>query len=115
MSRLSTSSSEAEASYENVDPTRPSATSSPTIIPRDELGSSQSQPVDTVYSFLEPPKVKDRVGESDSSKDTKGHMAIKEASTSQTVTLYETQQPVQIDSVYSVLQKPEKVESQHHQ
>lgn len=113
--RLSTSSSEAEASYENVDTTRPSQTSSPTVCPREELGSRQSQPVDTVYSFLQAPKGTDSVGENDRSKDTKGHMRIQEASASQTVTLNETQQPPQIDTVYSVLQKSENVKSQHHQ
>ncbi|TDG99653.1 hypothetical protein EPR50_G00195990 [Perca flavescens] len=48
--RVSTSSSsQAEACYENVDATQPCQTSSPTISPRDE----QSQKVDTVYSFLQ--------------------------------------------------------------
>ncbi|KAF1380754.1 hypothetical protein PFLUV_G00167270 [Perca fluviatilis] len=52
--RVSTSSSsQAEACYENVDATQPCQTSSPTISPRDELGSKQSQTVDTVYSFLQ--------------------------------------------------------------
>lgn len=97
--RVSTSSvSQAEAAYENVNVIHPSQTSST----RQGLGSMPSQTVDTVYSVLEAPKVSDR------SKDTKGHQKTRDAPTSQSVTPGEAEQRVQIDTVYSMLQKPPK-------
>ncbi|XP_029310532.1 uncharacterized protein LOC115023582 [Cottoperca gobio] len=103
--RVSTSSSsQAEASYENVAAPQPCQTSSPTVSPREE--SEQSQKVDTFYSVLHTPKVTSSQGESG---DTKGHTDIQEAPTSQYVTLDETEHPAQIDTVYSVLQKPKKI------
>ncbi|XP_078132250.1 uncharacterized protein LOC144534284 [Sander vitreus] len=110
--RVSTSSSsQAEASYENVDATQPCQTSSPTISPRDELGPKQSQKVDTVYSFLQVPNVTSSLGKSDSSK---GPMKVQEASTSQDEAQHSSL-TAQIDTVYSVLQKPKNLKSQHHQ
>ncbi|XP_044040826.1 uncharacterized protein LOC122870583 [Siniperca chuatsi] len=114
--RVSTSSSgQSEASYENVDAAQPSQTSSPTISPREELGSKQSQKVDTVYSVLEVANVNASLGKSDGSKATKGHKKIQEALTSQSVTVDEAEHPTQIDTVYSMLQKPKNLKSQHHQ
>lgn len=111
--RVSTSSSsQTEASYENVGATQPCQTSSPTISPRDELGSKQSQKVDTVYSFLQVPNVTSSLGKIDSSK---GHMEVQEASTSRYFPQDEAQHSAQIDTVYSVLQKPKNLKSQHHQ
>ncbi|XP_032399919.1 uncharacterized protein si:ch1073-220m6.1 [Etheostoma spectabile] len=111
--RVSTSSSsQAEACYENVDPTQPCQTSSPTIGPRDELGSQQSQKVDTVYSFLQVPTVTPSLNKIDGSK---GHKDVQEASTSQHFPQEEAQHPAQVDTVYSVLQKPKNIKSQHHQ
>ncbi|XP_034713078.1 SLAM family member 9 [Etheostoma cragini] len=102
--RVSTSSSsQAEACYENVDPTQPCQTSSPTISQRDELGSQQSQKVDTVYSFLQVPTVTSSLSKIDGSK---GHKNVQEALTSQYFPQEEAQHPAQIDTVYSVLQKP---------
>ncbi|XP_028420156.1 T-lymphocyte surface antigen Ly-9 isoform X2 [Perca flavescens] len=107
--RVSTSSSsQAEACYENVDATQPCQTSSPTISPRDE----QSQKVDTVYSFLQVPNVTSSLGKIDGSK---GHMEVQEALTSQYFPQDEAQQSAKIDTVYSVLQKPKNLKSQHHQ
>lgn len=97
--RGSTSSvSQAEAAYENVSVIHPSQTSST----RHGLGSTPSQTVDTVYSVLEAPKVSNR------SKDTKGHRKTGDAPTSQSVTPGEAEHCVQIDTVYSMLQKPKK-------
>ncbi|XP_028285112.1 uncharacterized protein LOC114450888 [Parambassis ranga] len=94
--RASTSSSHSEASYENVDILQePSQTSSP----RQELGSVQSQKVDTVYSILQRPK------------DTKGNENIQVAVPSQSVTPVETQHPVQVETVYSMLKKPKRGQS----
>lgn len=61
-----------------------------------------SEKVDTVYSMLQPPKVK-------------GPQKTQEASTSQSVTPGEAEHPVQIDTVYSMLQKPKPLKPQHHQ
>ncbi|XP_051285388.1 uncharacterized protein LOC127379618 [Dicentrarchus labrax] len=86
----SSSSSDGEACYENVDAAQPSQTSSQIISPR-------SQEVDTVYSYLQTPNP------SFGKSDAKGQMKLQEVSTSQSVTLDEAGQP--IDTVYSVLQK----------
>lgn len=94
----SSSSSGAEASYENVDAGQ---TSSPSISPAD-----QSQNVDTVYSYLQAPNVTTCGANSVS-------MEVREASASQSVTPDEAGQPAQIDTVYSVLQKPKNLKSQH--
>nr|XP_033465024.1 uncharacterized protein si:ch1073-220m6.1 [Epinephelus lanceolatus] len=105
--RVSTSSSsQAEASYENVDTSQPCQTSSPTISPREGLGSAQSQKVDTVYSILQAPKMTSSLGKVDGSEDTKGPKDVQEASASQYVILDEAQHSAKIDTVYSVLQKP---------
>ncbi|XP_073331341.1 uncharacterized protein [Pagrus major] len=96
----SSSSSGAEASYENVDA---GPTSSPSISP-----TERSQTVDTVYSYLQAPKATASGANSDS-------MEVREGSASQSVPLDEARQPVQIDTVYSVLQKPKHLKSQHNQ
>ncbi|XP_049425153.1 T-lymphocyte surface antigen Ly-9 [Epinephelus fuscoguttatus] len=106
--RVSTSStsSQAEASYENVDTSQPCQTSSPTISPREGLGSAQSQKVDTVYSILQAPNVTSSLGKVDGSENTKGPKDVQKASASQYAILDEAQHPAKIDTVYSVLQKP---------
>lgn len=96
----SSSSSCAEASYENVNAGQ---TSSPSIIP-----AEQSQNIDTVYSYLQAPKVTASGANSDSTE-------VRVASATQPVTLDEVGQPAQIDTVYSVLQKPKNLKSQHNQ
>ncbi|XP_071315281.1 uncharacterized protein [Trachinotus anak] len=110
--RVSTSSSsEAEAAYENVDATQPRQTSSP----REDMGSMTSEKVDTVYSVLHVPNVTHSLGVSDNSKDVKGHNTMQEASIPQSVIVDEAECPTQIDTVYSMLQKPKNLKSQHHQ
>uniref|UniRef100_UPI0037E9127E uncharacterized protein isoform X2 n=1 Tax=Semicossyphus pulcher TaxID=241346 RepID=UPI0037E9127E len=98
----STSSSQPDAYYENVEAPQPNQTSSPKV----EIGSKQSQTVDTLYSVLQLPHRTDSHGKSASSNDTTVHKPIQEASTS--VTLGEAEQPMQVDTVYSRLQKPER-------
>lgn len=106
VTRGSTSSSgQSEASYENVEATHRCPTISQRLS-REELGSEQSPKVDSVYCVLEVPNLTASHRKSDSSKDTKGHKKIQEASASQSATLDEAQRPTQIDTVYSVLQKP---------
>ncbi|XP_018532524.1 uncharacterized protein si:ch1073-220m6.1 [Lates calcarifer] len=101
--RVSTSSSSpAEPAYENVDPSQPSWTHGP----GEQLGAMSSQTVDTVYSVLQATNVAASLGKSDTRRQ--------EASTSQSV-ISEAEHPVQIDTVYSVLQKPKNMKSQHHQ
>ncbi|XP_059211544.1 uncharacterized protein LOC131990162 [Centropristis striata] len=107
----SSSTSQAEACYENVGATEPCRTSSPTVSPREELGSKQSQQIDTVYSFLQVQKATSSLGKSD---DSEGHKEVQEASASECVGQNEAEHPAQIDTVYSVLQKPQK-KPQHHQ
>lgn len=109
------SSSQAEAAYENVDAMQPSQTSSPNISPREEPGSKQSQKVDTIYCLLEVPNETSSLGKSDGSKAAKRDEKIRAASNSRSVTLDEAEQHTQIDTVYSVLQKPKDLQSQHHQ
>lgn len=109
------SSSQAEAAYENVDAMQPSQTSSPNISPREEPGSKQSQKVDTIYCLLEAPNETSSLGKSDGSKAAKRDEKIRAASNSRSVTLDEAEQHTQIDTVYSVLQKPKNLQSQHHQ
>ncbi|XP_039996345.1 uncharacterized protein LOC120797114 [Xiphias gladius] len=110
--RVSTSSfSQAEATYENLDATQPSWT----ISPKDGLGSMPTQMIDTVYSVLHVPHVTPCLVEHDSCRDTKGHETIEEASTSQPVAVDEAERHMQIDTVYSVLQRPKNLKSQHHQ
>lgn len=104
MARASTSS---DVSYENVSAMQPSETSNPTISPREELGPKQSQEVDTVYSFLQVPNKAASPGRSDSNNDAKEHNKTTEASTSPSVTQNQAEQPAEIDTVYSVLQKPQ--------
>lgn len=101
--RVSTSSSgQAEACYENVDAMQPCQASSPTISPREQLGPKQSLKVDTVYSTVQVPHVASSLGMSDSSEADK----IREATTSQYAVLNEAEHRAQIDTVYSVLQRP---------
>ncbi|CAK6976572.1 uncharacterized protein si:ch1073-220m6.1 [Scomber scombrus] len=111
--RVSTSSSQADNTYENVDALCDSQTRNPTIHPNEESCAQQSQTVDTVYSVLQAPTVTEPQGQSDSSKDTKGHKKTQEALES--VRLDEAEQIRQIDTVYSVLKKPKSLKSQHHQ
>ncbi|XP_044197305.1 uncharacterized protein LOC122973665 [Thunnus albacares] len=113
--RVSTSSSQGDVTYENVETTCASQTSNPTISPGEELGSKQSQEVDTVYSLLQAPAVTASLGKSDNGKNTKACKKIREATASQTVTLDGAEHTRQIDTVYSVLQKPKSLKSQHHQ
>ncbi|XP_008295707.1 SLAM family member 9 [Stegastes partitus] len=96
----SSSSSQAEPCYENVDVPQPNQTSSPRV----ELGSKQSHQVDTVYSILQMPKAAASLDKNDSSKDTRGHENREEGLTS--IALDEAQSPIQVDTLYSVLQKP---------
>ncbi|KAE8279287.1 hypothetical protein D5F01_LYC22873 [Larimichthys crocea] len=104
VARASTSS---DVSYENVSAMQPSETSNPTISPREELGPKQSQEVDTVYSFLQVPNKAASPGRSDSNNDAKEHNKTTEASTSPSVTQNQAEQHAEIDTVYSVLQKPQ--------
>ncbi|XP_034006003.1 uncharacterized protein si:ch1073-220m6.1 [Trematomus bernacchii] len=97
--RVSSSSSN-QAWYENVDDALPCQTSSPNISPREELGSKRE--VDTVYSVLERHNTTSHQGKS--SEETIGHQAKHEATTSQ-------EQPSQVDTVYSLLQKKTNVKS----
>ena len=110
--RVSTSSSQADVSYENVETTCASQTRNPTICPGEELGFKQSQEVDTVYSVLQAPTVTASLGKSDNDKDTKGCKKIREATS---VSLDEAEHTRQIDTVYSVLQKPKCQKAQRHQ
>ncbi|XP_042367942.1 uncharacterized protein LOC121961907 [Plectropomus leopardus] len=101
------SSSETEVCYENVEPGQ---TRNPPISPGEELGSQQSQKVESVYSVLQAPKGTSSLDKDGCSEDTKVHKEAKEASASQQATPKEAERPSQIDTLYSVLQKP-----QHHQ
>ncbi|KAM6894243.1 uncharacterized protein PEZ65_021935 [Lycodopsis pacificus] len=104
VSSVSTSSSsQAEACYENVDAAQPCQSSSPTISPREELGSQRSQKVDTVYSVL--PAVTPSLGKSDGGVDTERHETTQATSRSKYVPLEEEEH---IDTLYSVLQLPRK-------
>ncbi|KAG7999375.1 hypothetical protein GBF38_000245, partial [Nibea albiflora] len=103
--RVSTSS---EVSYENVSAMQPSQTSSPTIGPREGLEPKQSQEVDTVYSFLQAPNKAASPGKSNGNNDAKEHSRTTEAPTSPSVTQIQAEQPAEIDTVYSVLQKPQR-------
>ncbi|XP_053199096.1 uncharacterized protein si:ch1073-220m6.1 [Scomber japonicus] len=111
--RVSTSSSQADVTYENVDGLCDIQPRNPTIRPNEESCAQQSQTVDTVYSVLQAPVVTQPQGKSDSSKETKGHKETQEALES--VRLDEAEQIRQIDTVYSVLKKPKSLKSQHHQ
>ncbi|XP_060887094.1 uncharacterized protein LOC132958359 [Labrus mixtus] len=93
------SSTQPDVSYENVEAAEPSQINHPTSHPKEELGSKESQAVDTVYSVLQLPRVTDSLGNSDRENTTKVDDTIQESSTS-SVTLG------QIDTVYSTLQKP---------
>ncbi|KAK5858618.1 hypothetical protein PBY51_002745 [Eleginops maclovinus] len=94
----SSSSSQAEAFYENVDAGLPCQ--SPNISSTDEPGSKKD--VNTLYSVLQTNHKTSHQGKNESSEETKGHQVTQE-------------QPVQVDTVYSLLQKPRNVKSQHHQ
>ncbi|XP_029381639.1 uncharacterized protein LOC115058455 isoform X1 [Echeneis naucrates] len=95
--RCSTSSSEAEASYENVDTTQTSNV-------RETLECVPSETVDTVYSILQAQNLMPPPGKGDSSKDAKGHKTTRGVSTSQPVTVDKPEPPAQTESLYSVLQ-----------
>ncbi|XP_074518306.1 uncharacterized protein LOC141784379 [Halichoeres trimaculatus] len=101
--RDSTSSySHPGASYENVDVTQ-TPVSSPTVNIQEELGSVESKTVDTVYSVLQLPRVNDSHGKSDKGSSTKDHEVIEVASASESG---EAEHHKQVDSVYSMVQKP---------
>lgn len=97
------SSSQPEASYENVDVTQ-TPMSSPPVNPQEELESKQSQTVDTVYSVLQLPRVNDSHGKSDGDSSTKDHEVIEVESASESG---EVEHNMQVDTIYSMLQKPE--------
>ncbi|KAM7366425.1 hypothetical protein PAMP_015863 [Pampus punctatissimus] len=97
-------STQADVTYENVDDTRSSQTSNPTIRSlqtREESRSKQSQKADTVYSFLQVPTVMASLGKSDSSKDTKGCKKITGAPASPSVPMNEAAHTMQIDTLQS--------------
>ncbi|XP_034532102.1 uncharacterized protein LOC117807137 isoform X2 [Notolabrus celidotus] len=102
---LTSSSSQPEASYENVDVTQPSEINSPIQGPHEALGPRQSQTVDTVYSVLQLPRVNDSPGKSDRDTNTKDHEVIEVASTPEPGV---AEHDNQVDTVYSVLQKPKR-------
>ncbi|XP_024866612.1 uncharacterized protein LOC108248451 isoform X2 [Kryptolebias marmoratus] len=107
--RVSTSSSsEAEPSYENVDMTQPRGGSS---ITRGEPGSWDIQGVDTVYSI---PTATASCVKYSSSKGRAGNMSNEKALTSESATEDKEQRVPQIDTVYTVLQLPKNVTSQPH-
>ncbi|XP_028994553.1 uncharacterized protein si:ch1073-220m6.1 [Betta splendens] len=91
--RVSTSSSVA---YENVDAIHPSETSGT----REEPGSTHGPAVNTVYSVLQPTKRKPSQGTGDDCKVSTGPQEAQVASASQ------GEQPLQVDTVYSMLQRP---------
>ncbi|XP_040886693.1 uncharacterized protein LOC121176708 [Toxotes jaculatrix] len=106
--RASTSSSsQAEATYENLDATQSSSATQ-------QSGSTPSEGVDTVYCMLQAPNVIPSLSKSDKSRGTKGREMIREPPTSQPVSVNEAECLTKIDTVYSVLQKPKK-QSQLHQ
>lgn len=111
----SSSSSQTDAMYENVDDILASQTSNPTISQREELGSKQSQKIDTVYSILQARTVMASVGKSDNSKDSKGYKKMQDTMASQSVSLDEAEHTRQTDTLYSLLQKPNNLSSQCHQ
>ncbi|KAM4536736.1 uncharacterized protein PAE49_021216 [Odontesthes bonariensis] len=98
--RASTSSC-SEASYENVDVGHPRERS----IPREEQFSRESQKADTVYSIPKPAASRSK---SDGKKDSAGHKNTQETPASEAVFSDEPQHSTQIDTVYSLLQKPIK-------
>ncbi|KAM7377141.1 hypothetical protein PAMA_013764 [Pampus argenteus] len=100
------SSTQADVTYENVESSNPTISSLPS---RDESRSKQNQKTDTIYSFLQVPTV--MASESDSSKDTKGCEKITGATASPSGPLNEAGHTMQIDTVYSVLQKPRNLKS----
>ncbi|XP_067381121.1 uncharacterized protein si:ch1073-220m6.1 isoform X3 [Channa argus] len=106
--RVSTSSfNRAEAAYENVDAIHPNQTSST----RGQLGSASSQKVDTVYSILQRPKVTPALVTADSSNNTKRHHNTEQSSASYSANPLTAKQAMQIDTVYSLLQRPKKSEA----
>ncbi|XP_030609309.1 SLAM family member 9 [Archocentrus centrarchus] len=100
--RLSTgsSSSDGDPAYENADIIQLSQTSSPAAGPREEMSSMDRHQVDTIYSFPD--------GNASSANNTQN---TSEAA----ATVEEAQRPAQIDTVYSVLQKPKNLNPQRHQ
>ncbi|XP_068443714.1 uncharacterized protein si:ch1073-220m6.1 [Clinocottus analis] len=111
VSRVS-SSSQAEACYENVEAAQPPRpTSSPTISPREESASEQSLEVKTVYGVLS--TVTSSLGKSGGGGvGTERLKATQETSTSQYVTLQEEEEEEEedINTLYSVLQMPKKLQ-----
>ncbi|XP_072232612.1 uncharacterized protein [Leuresthes tenuis] len=98
--RASTSSS-SDASYENLDISNRRERS----IPREEQFSRESQKVDTVYSIPKPAASRSKSkGKNDSAKLKN----TQETLTSGSAFSDETQHSTQIDTVYSLLQKPIK-------
>lgn len=97
--RVSTSSSEADPSYENLETNQPRENS----IPRHEQVFSESQMVDTVYSV---PRKPASCIESDKRNDPLGNEKKQETLTSGSVNVNEEQKLTQTETVYSVLQMP---------
>jgi len=96
--RASTSSC-SDASYENVDISHPRERS----IPREDQFSRESQKVDTVYSIPKPAASRSK---SNGKNDSAGRKNTQETSTSESVFSDETQHSTQIDTLYSLLQRP---------
>ncbi|XP_047431301.1 uncharacterized protein LOC125000002 [Mugil cephalus] len=84
------SSSQAEPSYENVDVTQQQQNGL-----REDLCFMENQ-VDTLYSILQMPS------------KTPGHESIQGTLSSASASSDETKSPMQVDTVYSMLQKPNK-------
>lgn len=97
--RVSTSSSEADPSYENVETSQPRENS----IPRNEQVFSESLMVDTVYSI---PKKPASCIKSDKRNNPLANGKTQETLTSGSANVNEEQKLTQIESVYSVLQMP---------
>ncbi|XP_041841638.1 uncharacterized protein LOC121640032 [Melanotaenia boesemani] len=102
--RVSTSSSsEAEPSYENVEMPQPREIS----IPIEQQFSWESKGANTVYSV---PRRKDSRFKTDSGEESARHR-----NTQESVTLDATRHPTQTETVYCLLEKPKDVRSQHLQ
>ena len=78
---------------------------------REGLGSVPTERVDSVYDVLHVPSVTLSPGENDSSTDAKLHRSSQEAPTSQAVIENVAEHPMQIDTVYSVLQRPKNLKT----
>ncbi|XP_041635805.1 uncharacterized protein LOC121504808 [Cheilinus undulatus] len=106
VNRGSTSSSQPDAAYENVDVTQPSQINNRSSNPREELRSAESWTVDTIYSVLQLPNAASSLKNRDRDNSPRENELSQEASTSASVILRGPDAPMEVETLYSVLKKP---------